>query len=100
MPLAAQTMRPKLEKPVPVYDNRYRLRSVVPLDEKKYSCLPEKLAATMKLCNAARRRAAAMFGRGIGQDKHEYKKNHKGKPDKEAAYCDCTAKNLYYVLHA
>lgn len=87
------------QEPKPVYDGHYRLPSVIPIAPENCSRPPEEQRAASQLLYAARRRAGAMFSRGKGQSKHKYKKNHKGKPDKAVAYCDCTAKNIYKFLH-
>ena len=88
------------QEPKPVYDGHYRLPSVISIDPENSSRPPEEQRAATQLLYAASRRARAMFSRGKGQNKHKYKKAHKGKPDKAVAYCDCTAKNTYKFMHA
>ena len=99
LPAASLLPLPR-QKPKPVYDSHYRLPSVIPIDPESSSRPPEEQRAATQLLYAASRRARAMFSRGKGQNKHKYKKAHKGKPDKAVAYCDCTAKNTYKFMHA
>ncbi len=57
------------------------------------------LETAVKLDNAVARTDNKMLALGKGKSKHEYKKENKGKPEKEVAYSESTALGMYQIMH-
>ena len=79
-------------------DHHYKIKKLNYHPESKAA--EALLATAIKLDNAVLRVVNRMLALGRGQSKHEYKKTHKGKPDKEVTYSESTALGQYQVMHA
>lgn len=79
------------------HDQHYKIKKEAFHPESKEA--EALLDVAIKLDNASARVANKMLALGRGQSKHAYKRENQGKPQKNVAYSDSTAKGMYEIMH-